>query len=1002
MSLTSADKAFATIAKQKGFVSPEVLAAKEADLEARNASGERVALADYLVDQFLLDKKKKEEVERIRARHGRTCEACSKETFLLPGDVDGKKPCEFCGGKLRARAGASGPVARPPAPAPASPAPASPSRGLTTEAQRKRRQDTFIVGYEPSSPEPAKPAAPPAADAPAEAPPAPEAPAPAADAGSEPAAPEPTAPGPATAEAPAPALEAKPARKVSFGPSADELAQLNPIPEAARPDAVRPDAGGGSPRVALRGVTAQGVPSAPRPTLPLAAEVAQILGAPVRGRGLIFVTVGSLLLGLFGYMSTHTMFPYSMFVGTGCALVFVYLNAFILKTANASTAGRLDLPDWPDWEEAVGTGWPWDESGSLGFRLLIVQLACLWPYILCLLAVLIPSARRGAGLATIGDVAAQLGSASNKRTGKSVASELLANPKDEDWRIGDRKGHWLVLYLHEKDTGDDTGMDRAIRAMPKMLPGMVYLPANQPFDLDRVAKALPEVDVATVFIDPRQRYMRMYGLVAPEKSFGRPTPPSREDEGGLEGLEVGPDGQRKAPIDPRKLPGGVGQGAAAPGKGPIIPSCPLVLRTRDYTMPGALSNTQALVPTIWIIDPTGVVRRELEGGCSDKQLYAMLKDFMAGGDGNVDPELLPLRAYGLEESVFLPWLATFLWWAGVFYYPIAILLCTVFTTGFVAWRYPVGIAAIVKTSKDYLLLVALFGGTLGVAAFIAFAASIGLRNQGAAFGAALAVWLKAWLSLYASLVIAVGIGRYYVRHDRELNWLSVEESGPSFDATAWRADGSTAPAPIAPAGPRFGPPPGTGGPEPREAGTAAERLAADEAQSAGALKVLAVLNGIPKSVEIGIAVLGLVVACLSIKAEMKYMSFDAAALECMGKLAKMTIDTKADLVRELKKEGYEVTPDEIQLVDVVKYKPDGELAGVPQAFVTVDSRSGYHHQARFLAPRSVGKGGFEVTEDPGKVWPAPAGQDKLRYALLVGGLLVFGLFAVKAFLLSKD
>ena len=95
MGLTTADKAFAAIAVQKGFVSKEVLAAKQADLETKLAAGESLSLAELLAAQLLIDQKKKDEVEKIRSRHGLPCEACGKETFLLPGDVDGKKPCEF-------------------------------------------------------------------------------------------------------------------------------------------------------------------------------------------------------------------------------------------------------------------------------------------------------------------------------------------------------------------------------------------------------------------------------------------------------------------------------------------------------------------------------------------------------------------------------------------------------------------------------------------------------------------------------------------------------------------------------------------------------------------------------------------------------------------------------------------------------------------------------------------------------------------------------------------
>src|SRR5262249_24619460 len=152
------------------------------------------------------------------------------------------------------------------------------------------------------------------------------------------------------------------------------------------------------------------------------------------------------------------------------------MNRFFQKVANASTAGRRELPDWPDWEECVGLGWPWEEAGSLGLRLFLVQLACFLPAFLCVFAVFMSSSRQIVAVASIGSHAHELSPKNPIGLGKNVGEEVLYDPTDQAVRLGDRHGKWLVLALLEKETYDDTGADRAIRAIPKVLPGVVYLP----------------------------------------------------------------------------------------------------------------------------------------------------------------------------------------------------------------------------------------------------------------------------------------------------------------------------------------------------------------------------------------------------------------------------------------------------------------------------------------------------------------------------------------------
>jgi hypothetical protein len=241
--------------------------------------------------------------------------------------------------------------------------------------------------------------------------------------------------------------------------------------------------------------------------------------------------------------------------------------------------------------------------------------------------------------------------------------------------------------------------------------------------------------------------------------------------------------------------------------------------------------------------------------------------------------------------------------------------------------------------------------------------------------------------LYAALVTSVGVGRFYVRHERRLAWLEPDEPAPPpMDAMSWRSG------PEQGAGaPTFGPP---------EELARAPRIAEDH-QEGGLGKTLALLNALPRSVEIGIAVAGIVLGSLGIRAEMQHLDFDQSVIEVVGKLNHMTIDARGELVHALKKQGFEVAPDEIQLMDFVTFNANHELAKTPEAFVTVNStRAGFYHQIRTLT-RSYGNGGFEVTSNRSDVWPAPSG-DSLRMVMIVAGFGLALLVLAKGFLVSKD
>jgi hypothetical protein len=578
--------------------------------------------------------------------------------------------------------------------------------------------------------------------------------------------------------------------------------------------------------------------------------------------------------------------------------------------------------------------------------------------------------------------------------GQSVANEQLYDVNDLPVRLGDRKGHWLVLALTERETGDDTGMDAFMRSIPQMGPGLTYTPGNQMFDLARVQKALPEVDIMPVFIDPGLRYFRKYGLAKPEAPQGRhhPAPSEGEEDEDLKGT---------APIDPNKLPMIGKQPGAQPPAEPIALQFKNVVRTHEMFMPGALANPKVKVPTLWVIDPTGVVRLEYELGACDRALYAAIRDLEKGGNGKVDPEILPLAAYGLDE----PWLETTLYYVllalGVLYYPMALLMGTIFTSGTAAFNYAGGLGSILKTSKDYSFLLMLVGVVSLAAELLGDGLSIGLRNHApwlVAIG--LSVWAKAWLAFFAALVTSVGIGRFYVRNERALGWLDPAADAaavPVPDANEWKppvpvSDANEWKRPAAearPEGPTFGPPPGSL-PPPREA----------PAVDANPLsKALAALNSIPRQVEIGLIVAGIAIALLGVRSFGQHWTFDAACADILKKSARMQVPVRAEILSALAKEGFAVSEVELQVVVFQTLDKDGAVK-TSTTYVNVASpTSGFYHRHE-AGGRPMAQ--VDYTTDPSSVWPAPTARDHVRLYVILGGFALAGLFAAKSFLMSSQ
>jgi hypothetical protein len=174
------------------------------------------------------------------------------------------------------------------------------------------------------------------------------------------------------------------------------------------------------------------------------------------------------------------------------------------------------------------------------------------------------------------------------------------------------------------------------------------------------------------------------------------------------------------------------------------------------------------------------VRREYNAGVDDRKLYADVLDLMEGGNGDAKRRSLPAEAYGLKSKARSPVIqkvATIVFGAlllaGLFYYPMALLLTVVFTNASMGFRYPLAIGSIARTLPEYSIVAGLFiaidllGGALGLGFDRA------LRN---ALPGPLATFLggysQAWLVMYGATVCAWAMGRYYLRQQHELRWFA--------------------------------------------------------------------------------------------------------------------------------------------------------------------------------------------------------------------------------------
>jgi hypothetical protein len=646
MPLLSGDRAFGIIALQRNFLTREALDAAEKEVDARRERGLNKELVDFLVERNFLTPKQRETIERVRARFGRHCHSCGRVTFLLPGEVDTRKPCEHCGGRLRQRAPLSAlakqdddGVEEPPTKGMIAVIVGGPDPKAETERARKLIESSRNLNDEVA----AERAAEAAAKTKTESVPPPAAPA-APDAAAAAASTAPEVPG-----------------RFAVAGLSSSASLLVDAPEPLF-----------HPERRLRS---------------FAAEIGEMVAFPFRGIGLVVITLPALL-------ATFVLDV------KGATLGFLFsLLVYQAKTVDEVVQGERTPSARPGCSETLG----------LAYQPLVAIAACFVPAIV--LFVLRPApppqVENVESLATVGPAAHVKSSRTTPREGANASDVILQDLEGTVVRLGDRGGRWLVLGLLSRSARDTTTEEVEHAS----------LEAN---DLGRLAEAAAksarDVDVAAVYVDPD---------------------------------------------------GAWGNTARSLGYKELK-----VLRTTEPALPSPLADARTL-PTVFILDAHGIVRREFDAGASDKALWAAIRALKARKPAR-DLRLTPLPSRDeapIAGPSAMAFAAAGFAFLGALYWPMAILMVA-FSDPLRPFRYLEGLKSIAATVQDYTIVQ---GILWGVILLILIAKSAIAAATESVEAQVFAMW---WLGIAGTLALGGALGRFYLHNALRMAWRSPKTPAP--------------------------------------------------------------------------------------------------------------------------------------------------------------------------------------------------------------------------------
>ncbi|RMG10094.1 MAG: hypothetical protein D6731_18335 [Planctomycetota bacterium] len=515
---------------------------------------------------------------------------------------------------------------------------------------------------------------------------------------------------------------------------------------------------------------------------PLRQELAEVFLFPVKSKeSLALVSVGALFVLIGLKLPLWAL---------AAALAFaIYPVLYQVRVTRVAMQGSTELPGWPDFDfgELLGTA----------VRLIGLSLACFLPSCLALplagvgLAGLGLTSSVPEGVLSIGPNAVQANAAKPYIPPGSVLQPsdpdepLFVDLEDAPVRLG---GRWTIIGLLGQDRGDDVG-SQVLEGLPRGGMGVQIFDAYQIYDLDRVAVALPDVQVLAAFADPVKRVLSRRFPWLVEDDFDLDDEDSTDDEEVAADDDIMRRDEAFAALDRARRAGERGARIIAGGgfreaRG-WRPRKAVICRTPEtLTFPPPLDKLR-LYPAVVVLDPQGRIVRQYSAGVHDTKLYSDVLDLMRGGDGDVWREkALPPEAYGPQGAPSSSGLGALAAVAGVglffaalllgcFYYPIGWLMMVAFDSAGMPFRYPAGLRAIFVAWKDYLALVGLWLATLAASGLV-------LRVVGGALEVLLPWFLEwffidylgVWLQFYGALVVAYGIGRFYAANASAIAWFT--------------------------------------------------------------------------------------------------------------------------------------------------------------------------------------------------------------------------------------
>ena len=319
-----------------------------------------------------------------------------------------------------------------------------------------------------------------------------------------------------------------------------------------------------------------------------------------------------------------------------------------------------------------------------------------------------------------------------------------------------------------RSNADDTGTTEAFTDMGAASAfGTMGLPANQVYDLDRVALAFEgQVRVLAAYADPDQRIIEnkfpwlRSSLAAEPEEVEAPEEGSQaariQDVQAMQSKAIG-----RATLGRSRQASSLG----APFKGVQV------VKTYGWTFPDAFEGIKPL-PAVYVIDERGCVAREFGSGVSDRLLYASLKDLMRGGDGDVRPERLPGEGFsflagGVLMLVFGPLVILC-----CLYWPAAQLIMVAFDSAGMPFNYPAAIRAIRVGFSDYMVLVGILIGVVLAGSLLSGAINAATFFLPGFVRAFLSWSFSSFFGFYSQIVVAYAIGRYYYSNKHAIGWFT--------------------------------------------------------------------------------------------------------------------------------------------------------------------------------------------------------------------------------------